>query len=179
MRYIKYFVFVFVSLSLQATELKISTLSYTVDASWESVVVLPDSSVLLRQKNIDTILKTWKSADLFQDNSEYIESLQREEEIYSPKNFIDCITKVNCKSKQLKKYVELLPAYNVLPSKSQSICNNKRLTCIIFPSVIPNYQYEAFIYNKNLKWEFVRVTTTNSNKESFIKFINGFTIKGI
>mgnify|MGYP000376966989 CR=1 FL=1 len=179
MRYIKSFVFIFISLNLQATELKISTFSYDIDPSWGSVVVLPDSSVLLRKKTIDTIVKTWKSSDLFQENSEYIESLQRGEQIYSAKNFIDCITKISCKSKQLKKYVELLPAYNVIPNNPQNICNSTELTCIIFPSVIPGYQYEAFIYNKNLEWEFIRVTTTNKNKENVKKFINNFRIKGV
>lgn len=179
MRYIKYFIFVFFSLSLQATELNISTFSYIIDPSWEKIVVLPDSSVLLRKKSTDTIVKTWTSSDLFQDNTEYIESVQRREYIYSAKNFIDCMTKVSCKSKSLKEYIELLPAYNALPSKPQSICKNTELTCIIFPSVIPTYEYGAFIYNKTLEWEFIRVTTTNKNKENFKQFINNFTIKGL
>jgi len=181
MRYFHFIFFILFSFNTKALELNIGSLNYTIiPNNWEKITLLPDFAVFLQKKDDAFIIKNWRAYELYQDNEIFIDNFKKDKLIYSAKNFIDCITKVECKTKDLEQYIASLPAYGVIPKNPQNICTNKNLSCFIFPSVIPGYKYEAFIYNtKSQGNEFIRISSANANKSLLKKFINNFNIKGV
>jgi len=172
------FIFSIISFTSTAIELNINKYSYPNINDWDKVISIPTGAIVLSNSTNKIIFETWQLTDLLSTDNGYTDSLKKRSPIYFAKDFVNCAVKIDCKTTSLKKIASTLPSYTDMPNLAIDACTKKNILCYIFPSKIPSYKYEAFIYANNANdYYFLRVYGDQKNKENFQKILNNLSIK--